>query len=169
MIKKSEISKKITNGIAIPSCEIISGGVKTALKIKIPIKKYFLCFLRTVTVTIFNLAKINKKTGNKKDNPNENNKYIVNFIYSPNLDSNSIEKLLFCWFDSKDKKNSQIIGIIIKYAKNTPVKKRIGIKKKIGLKNAFSLLYNAGLMNNENCVIKNGKEVSSDANKEILR
>ena len=33
-IKYIDSSKKINNGIAIPNCEIISGGVKTAPKLR---------------------------------------------------------------------------------------------------------------------------------------
>ena len=52
--------------------------------------------------------------GNRNDNPQENRRYIINFIYSPILDSNSIEKESELWADSNDKKNFQMIGIKIK-------------------------------------------------------
>ena len=73
----------------MPNCEIISGGVNNAEKIKIPKKKYFLFFRRNLTFTIPNFFKIIKRIGNSKDIPDANNKNIVNFIYSEYLDSSS--------------------------------------------------------------------------------
>ena len=46
---------------------------------------------------------------------------------------------------------------------------KIGTKKKTGKKNAFSFLYNAGEINNENCKTKKGNEVNIDAKRAILR
>ena len=66
-------------------------------------------------------------------------------------------------------KKFQITGISIKYANKTPVKNKTGTRKKTGTKNVFSFLYNAGEMNNENCKIKKGNEVNTDAKRAILR
>ena len=94
----------------MPNCEIISGGVNKAEKIRIPIKKYFLLLFNNLILRTFSLVKMINKIGNSKDKPLANNKYIINLIYSEYLDSNSKlkpeEKKL-----SNDIKKLQIIGI----------------------------------------------------------
>ncbi len=94
----------------MPNCEIISGGVNKAEKIRIPIKKYFLLFFNNLMFSIFSLVKTINKIGNSKDNPLANNKNIINFIYSEYLDSSSklnpVEKKL-----SNEIKKFHIIGI----------------------------------------------------------
>ena len=69
-------------GIAMPNCEIISGGVKKAENTRIPIKKYFLLFFKILKFKIFNFVKIINNIGNSKDNPLAKSNNIVNFIYS---------------------------------------------------------------------------------------
>ncbi len=66
----------------MPNCEIISGGVNNAEKIKMPIKKYFLLFFKIPMLRIFNFVKIINKIGNSNDNPLAISRSIVNFIYS---------------------------------------------------------------------------------------
>ena len=152
----------------MPNCEIISGGVNNAEKIKIPKKKYFLFFLRNLTSTIPNFVKIIKRIGNSNDIPDANNKNIVNFIYSEYLDSSSKlrpEEKKF----SKDIKKDQINGIKTKYAKVIPKKNKIGIKKKIGIKIFFSLLYIAGDKKSTIWTIKKGIERIKDANNDIFK
>tara|TARA_B100000524_G_C23477995_1_gene308640 strand:- start:65 stop:358 length:294 start_codon:yes stop_codon:yes gene_type:complete len=94
----------------MPNCEIISGGVNKAEKIRIPIKKYFLLFFNNLIFRILSLVKTINRIGNSKDNPLANNKNIINLIYSEYLDSNSKlkpeEKKL-----SNEMKKFQIIGI----------------------------------------------------------
>ncbi len=94
----------------MPNCEIISGGVNKAEKIRIPIKKYFLLLFNNLILRTFSLVKMINKIGNSKDKPLANNKNIINFIYSEYLDSNSKlnpeEKKL-----SNEIKKLQIIGI----------------------------------------------------------
>ena len=152
----------------MPNCEIISGGVNNAEKIKIPKKKYFLFFLKNLTSTIPNFVKIIKRIGNSKDIPDANNKNIVNFIYSEYLDSSSKlrpEEKKF----SNDIKKDQIKGINTKYAKVIPKKNKIGIKKKIGIKTFFSFLYIAGDKKSTIWTIKKGIERIKDANKDIFK
>ena len=97
----------------MPNCEIISGGVNKAEKIRILIKKYFLLFFNKLTFRILSFVNTINRIGNSKDKPLANNKYIINLIYSEYLDSNSKlkpeEKKL-----SNDIKKLQIIGIKIK-------------------------------------------------------
>ena len=112
----------------MPNCEIISGGVNNAEKTKIPKKKYFLLFLRNLTLTIPNFVKIIKRIGNSKDIPDANNKNIVNFIYSEYLDSSSKLRPDEKKFSNEIKKD-QIKGIKTKYAKAIPKKIRLGLKK----------------------------------------
>ena len=88
----------------------MSGGVKIAEKIKIPIIKYFLYFLRLSIFKILIFVRIISKIGNKNDIPLANNRYIVSFIYSEYLDSNSTLKEFPTKF-SKDKKKFHITGI----------------------------------------------------------
>ena len=57
-----------------------------------------------------NFVRIIKNIGNKKERPQENKRYIVNFIYSEYLDSNSTLKEPSIKF-SNDKKNFHITGI----------------------------------------------------------
>lgn len=96
-------------GIAIPICEITSGGVKKAEKIKIPIKKNFLFFERKwwLKIPIF----VNKiiRIGNSNDSPLAKSKNIINLIYSEYFDSNSIGNELFKRFSYEIKK-FQITG-----------------------------------------------------------
>lgn len=94
----------------MPNCEIISGGVKIAEKIKIPIKKYFLFFFNILILSIFSLVKIISKIGNWNESPLAKRSSIVNFIYSEYLDSSSKFRPLGKKF-SKDIKNDQIKGI----------------------------------------------------------
>ena len=152
----------------MPNCEIISGGVNNAEKIKIPKKKYFLFFLRNLTSTIPNFVKIIKRIGNSNDIPDANNKNIVNFIYSEYLDSSSKLKPEEKKF-SKDIKKDHIKGIKKKYAKVSPKKNKIGIKKNMGIKIFFSLLYIAGDKKRTNWTIKKGIERIKDANNEIFK
>jgi hypothetical protein len=60
----------------------MSGGVKIAEKIRIPMKKYFLFFVRIFKLRIFNFVKSIKSIGNSNERPLVNNKNIENFIYS---------------------------------------------------------------------------------------
>ena len=94
----------------MPICEIISGGVKIAEKIKIPIIKYFLLSLKISIVKTPNLFNITSKIGNSNDRPLANNRYIVSFIYSEYLDSKTKGTELCIKF-SNDIKKFQIIGI----------------------------------------------------------
>ncbi len=152
----------------MPNCEIISGGVNNAEKIKIPKKKYFLFFLKNLTSMIPNFVKIIKKIGNSKDIPDANNKNIVNFIYSEYLDSSSKLRPEEKKFSNEIKKD-QIKGIKTKYAKTIPQKNNIGTKKNIGIKILFSFLYIAGDRKSTIWTIKKGIEIIKDANKDIFR
>ena len=152
----------------MPNCEIISGGVNNAEKTRIPKKKYFLFFLRNLTLIIPNFVKIIKRIGNSKDIPDANNKNIVNFIYSEYLDSSSKlrpEEKKF----SKDIKKDHMKGIKAKYAKVIPKRNKIGIKKIMGIKIFFSFLYIAGDRKNTIWIIKKGIERIKDANKDIFK
>jgi len=60
----------------------MSGGVKIAEKIRMPMKKYFLFFVRISKLRIFNFVKSIKSIGNSNERPLVNNKNIENFIYS---------------------------------------------------------------------------------------
>ena len=152
----------------MPNCEIISGGVNNAEKTKIPKKKYFLFFLKNLISTIPNFVKIIIRIGNSNDNPEANNRNIVNFIYSEYLDSSSKlrpEEKKF----SKDIKKDQIKGIKTKYAKTIPKKNNIGTKKNIGIKIFFSFLYIAGDKKSTIWTIKKGIEIIKDAKNDIFR
>ena len=94
----------------MPNCEIISGGVKIAENIKIPIKKYFLFFFKILIFNILNLTNKIKSTGNSNDIPLAKSKNMINFMYSEYLDSSSNFKPVLKKF-SNETKNSHISGI----------------------------------------------------------
>ena len=127
----------------MPNCEIISGGVKIAEKMRIPIKKYFLFVFKILVFRIFNFVKIISKIGNWNERPLAKRRNIVNFMYSEYLDSSS--KFNPDWKKfSNEIKNDHIRGIKRKNAKITPKKNKIGINMKIGKKKTFSFLYISG-------------------------
>ena len=96
--------------MAMPICDIISGGVNIAEKTKIPIIKYFLFSFRVFRLKILNLFKIINSIGNSKESPLVNNKYIVSFIYSEYFDSKTTGTELCIKFSNEIKK-LHIIGI----------------------------------------------------------
>ena len=108
------------------------------------------------------------KIGNSKEIPAARSKYIINFIYSEYLDSNS-KFNPDCKKFSKEIKNDQIIGINKQYANNTPKKNKIGTIKIIGRKKDFSFLYIAGEINSTNWITMKGKVIMKEANKEIFK
>ena len=94
----------------MPNCEIISGGVKIAEKIIIPIKKYFLFLFNILTFKILNFVNIINNIGNSNEIPLAKSKNIINLIYSEYLDSSSKFNPELKKF-SNEIKNSQIKGI----------------------------------------------------------
>ncbi len=70
----------------------MSGGVKNAENIKMPIRKNFLFFLRKSSLKIPNFVRKIIIIGNSNDKPLASKRNIVNLIYSEYLDSSSIGK-----------------------------------------------------------------------------